>query len=392
MLRSAGRHSRVSLLVVGLVLSGPPSPAAAVQQESLDSAGLDSLIAERMEERHIPGLAVAAVDSGRVVWIGTYGWADVENRQAVTDSTPFMIASVSKTLTATILMSLHADGLFELDDDINEVLPFPVRNPNHPAAPITYRHLLRHRSSLADSREFYEPHWGEANGDPTTTLAGYLADYLSPIGADYDASENFLDDPPDFRFRYCNTCYALLGYLAEVISGKPFEQLSAEVLFTPLELSETAWFLRDLEGPEPSMPYRFAADSGFVAYGQNGYPDWPAGQLRTSIRDIARFLAVYSNGGTFNGEEVIDLSTIQTLSPRSANIGFHTWFQRGLSNGQIVWDHGGGDLGVVTEMAFHRGSRRGVVVLTNGEAAIGDILEAVFLAIDNLKESDASNE
>jgi len=259
-----------------------------------------------MGELHIPGLVAAAVDSGRVVWVRAYGLANVGSSEPATDTTPFMIASVSKTITASVIMSLHADGRFKLDDDVNEYLPFPVRNPNHPASPITFRHLLRHRSSIADNGDFYAPFWGEATGDPTTTLGSYLRDYLTPTGASYDREKNFLETAPDERESYCNTCYALIGFLAAEISGLPFERLSDEVLFTPLEMTRTAWFLRDFAGTGLAMPYRFVADSGYVAYGQNGYPDWPAGQLRTTITDFARFLSVYADGGDFNGQTVID--------------------------------------------------------------------------------------
>jgi CubicO group peptidase (beta-lactamase class C family) len=372
------RSTAVVLAVVAAFCTSPPVEVAGQQ------TALDSLITAYMADQHIAGLAAAAVDSGRVVWIGTYGMANVEEQIPVTEHAPFMIASVSKTVTATVLMSLHADGRFALDDDINDYLPFSVRNPNHPTVPITFRQLMRHRSSLADNGVFYRPHWSQANGDPTTRLGEYLQAYLSPDGEDYDAARNFRDDPPDAVFRYCNTCYALLGYLAERISGMPFEQLSAEALFEPLEMTDTAWFLRDLEGRDLVMPYRHAADSGFVAYGQNGYPDWPAGQLRTSIHDLSRFLAVHLSNGVYEGETVIDPSTIEALTPRNAHVGFHTWFQSAIG-GDVVYSHGGGDIGVVTDIVARRASGRGVIVLTNGESRISPIVEAVYLAIDELR-------
>lgn len=360
---------------------------ACAPPERAQDGGLDALITAKMDELHVPGLVAAAVDSGRVVWVGAYGFANVANNEPATDTTPFMIASVSKTITASVLLSLHAQGRFGLDDDINDYLPFSVRNPNHPTSPITFRHLLRHRSSLADNGEFYAPFWGEASGDPTTSLGSYLRDYLTPAGASYDPDENFLDAAPDERQSYCNTCYALLGLLAEEISGTAFERLSEEVLFAPLQMTRTGWFLRDFGGIEPAMPYRYGFFSGYVAYGQNGYPDWPAGQLRTSITDLARFLAVYADGGTFNGQPVIHPSTIETLTPLNPEVGYHTWSLWKLRDGQTVYTHGGGDIGVRTIIAFGPAGGRGVIVLTNGEAPVRDIAEEIYFAIDSLKDS-----
>ena len=242
-----------------------------------DSAALDALITNHMEIHHIPGLAAAAVYSGEVVWIGTYGFGNIENQLPVEENTLFHIASVSKPITATILLSLNDQNSYELDDDINTYLPFDVRNPNHPEIPITIRQLLRHRSSITDNLSYLRPFWQNADGDPTVSLSDYLKEYLSLDGAHYSASGNFLYDPPNVSKAYCNTCYALIGYLAESMSGEPFELLSKRILFDPLEMNDTAWFLRDLEGKDIAMPYHYDSVDGYLPYGHNGYPDWPAG-------------------------------------------------------------------------------------------------------------------
>ena len=119
--------------------------------------GVDSVIARRMATAHIPGLVAALIDSGRVIWQGAYGFSNVAKRTRATASTPFQIASVSKTITATVLMMLKAEGRFRLDDDINAYLPFAVRNPRHPTVPITFRELLIHRASIDDNMKFYAP-------------------------------------------------------------------------------------------------------------------------------------------------------------------------------------------------------------------------------------------
>ena len=345
---------------------------------------LDSLILAAMDRYHLPGLAAAAVDSGRVVWIGTYGFANADSQIRVTAETPFHIASVSKPFTATVLLSLYVAAPFDLDRDINSFLSFPVRNPNHSNIPVTVRQLLRHRSSIADNGEYYEPFWSEADGDPTTPLGDYLRDYLSPGGASYDSARNFLSTMPGTSRRYCNTCYALLGYLAEVIANTPFERLSEEVLFDPLGMTRTAWFLRGLDGPAPAMPYRFAQDTGFIAYGHNGYPDWPAGQLRSSIHDLGRFLGVYASGGKLDGRTVIDPRVVDLMAPADAELGFHTWSQLALRNRQILYVHQGGDIGVSSVMGFRRQGARGVVVVANSVGPLLPIFEDVFLAIDTL--------
>ena len=339
--------------------------------------GVDSVVTRRMSVGHIPGLVAALVDSGRVIWQGAYGLSNVAARTPATDSTPFQIASVSKTITATVLMMLHAERRFRLDDDINKYLPFPVRNPRYPAVPITFRELLIHRASIDDNMKFYRPLWGASNGDNTTPLGTYLRDYFTPEGRDYDAA-NFLAVAPGDTTEYCNTCYALIGYLAEVISGVPFAHLSDSLLFKPLGMRETHWFVKDFTAGTPATPYRYAKDTGWVAYGQNGYPDWPAGTLRTSLRDLSRFLTTYVNGGAMNGRQVIPSSVINEMAPTDLHAGFLTWWPVGVRTGAVLYAHNGGDNGVRTTMAFTRQDRRGVIVLTNGEASVDQLAGELY--------------
>jgi CubicO group peptidase (beta-lactamase class C family) len=120
---------------------------------ALDTTELDSFIVEIMESEHIPGLAACAIKDGEIIWTGAYGYAYVENETKVADTTLFTLASVSKTITATALMQLWENGWFDLDEDINNFLPFEVTNPNCPDTAITFRMLLTHTSSIAGNSE-----------------------------------------------------------------------------------------------------------------------------------------------------------------------------------------------------------------------------------------------
>ena len=83
-----------------------------------------------IESGEIPGLSVAVIKDEHIVWNKSFGIANVEQDMPVSDSTMFMLASVSKTVTATALMQLWEQDLIDLDEDINEYLPFNVRHPD----------------------------------------------------------------------------------------------------------------------------------------------------------------------------------------------------------------------------------------------------------------------
>src|SRR4029077_3171049 len=91
------------------------------------------------------------VADGRIAWSRGYGWAHISERRRGTPDTDFMLASISKTWRATAAMQAVEDGILGLDADVNDVLPFDVRNPHHLGAIVTLRQLLTHTSSLRDN-------------------------------------------------------------------------------------------------------------------------------------------------------------------------------------------------------------------------------------------------
>ena len=124
---------------------------------------LDAFILEQLERDRAPGFSAAVVAGSSLVWSAGYGLADVHRETVMTPDTIQNIGSISKTITATAVMQLFETGQFGLDDDVSEYLPFQVRNPRYPDAPITFRQLLAHRSSIKDGPAYGESY---ACGDP----------------------------------------------------------------------------------------------------------------------------------------------------------------------------------------------------------------------------------
>ncbi|MCP4360945.1 MAG: beta-lactamase family protein [Chloroflexi bacterium] len=91
-------------------------------------AELDAMFTELVAEENIPGMAVAIVAQGEVVWSEGYGFANIQTQQPVTPDTPFLIASVSKLFTGVGVMKAWEQGHLSLDANINDYLSFPVDN------------------------------------------------------------------------------------------------------------------------------------------------------------------------------------------------------------------------------------------------------------------------
>jgi len=342
------------------IADSPPQTAPAY-------VSLDSFIVATMAQTHIAGLSACIVRDGAIAWSGAFGYSYVDGGIPVTDSTLFMLASVSKTVTGLALMQLWENGNFELDDNINDYLPFPIVNPNYPSAPITFRQLLTHTSSLNDNWDVMFSTY--VYGDTPIPLDQYLADYFVPGGTYYDPVANFNSWAPGTVHEYCNHGFVLIGYLVQVISGVPFAQYCQDSIFAPLQMNNSSWFLAGLDTMNVAMPYHW--NGSYQALGQFGYADYPAGTLRSSAPQLARFLLAHLQHGTLDSVAVADSATIDTITTLQyptivADQGL-TWFRSNFG-GQWVWEHGGGDQGVCTRVGFCPAKQTAIVVLTNSEA------------------------
>ena len=137
---------RKPFLLVVILLS------ACLNAEPLKAqSSLDITIADEMNTENLPSVSAVIVKNGEIVWMKSYGYANVATSELATPQTPYMLASVSKTFTATAVMQCVENGLIDLDADIDTYLPFSTRNPGHLATPITTRMLLTHTSSVQDA-------------------------------------------------------------------------------------------------------------------------------------------------------------------------------------------------------------------------------------------------
>jgi CubicO group peptidase (beta-lactamase class C family) len=175
----------------------------------------DTWIRGQMATRKIPGMAVAVVQDGRVLFERAYGKASVELNVPVTTGTRFAIASTTKAISSTAVMLLVSEGRVKLDQPVGEILP------DLPPAwqPITVRRMLSHSSGLPDIID--SPNTGNPiarTRDSALQLAG-----AKPV--DFAAGT---------RWAYNQTNYVLLGMVIAKVTGMPFERFILEKVVAPL--------------------------------------------------------------------------------------------------------------------------------------------------------------
>jgi len=326
---------------------------------------IDLLIKKEMKSDNVAALAVAVIDSGRVVHLSANGFRDLERNMKASVNTPFQIASVSKTVTGMAVFKLVESEKIDLNSDINQYLPFEVKNPYYPNDHITVRDLLNHRSGIRDDYEIYGPLWSEPKGDPKLELDVFLRDYLHIDGKLYK-EEHFESDSSYKSFTYSNTGVALLGLIVETVSGMTYEEFCKINIFKPMGMVNSSWFLRNLDSTLVAKTYVKQDSTGLIFKGHNGYPDYPGGQLRTSIADYSNLIVAYLNSE--NNKFFLDKKTTSqiTPSPQISQEGYYTWFLTAI-NSHIYYTHGGGDTGVRTIVLMDVNRKNAIIIFANTE-------------------------
>jgi CubicO group peptidase (beta-lactamase class C family) len=337
----------------------------------MPTADLDLWISQTMQAYHISAVGAAIAKDDDVIWSQGYGMANHAALRPPTANTVFMLASISKTITCLALMQLWENGNFGLNEDINPDLPFGVVNPNYPTTPITFRQLLTHTASLDDNWAVMFSTY--CQGDSHWALGDYTYAYFVPGGFYYSATANFETSAPGARWEYCNHNFVLAGYLVEAISGLPFAEYCRDSIFEPLGMDETSWFVADLDTTNMAMPYHFDG-LNYQELGHFSYADYPAGALRTSAPQLARFYLAMAQQGQYQGARVLDGATVDEITtiqfPHLYSAQGLAWFRNYVA-GRAVWRHGGGDQGVSTIASFDPAADVAVVVLTSGESPAG---------------------
>lgn len=158
-------------------------------------------------ERQVPSVAIAVAKNGKFLWEQGFGWADRERRIPATANTMYSLASTSKPVTTTALMTLVRAGAVDLHHPINEYLGnAQVRAAIGDAAAATVRRVANHSSGLAEHYQFFYANEPWRTPTPEETIARY----------------GVLMTVPGEQYQYSNLGYGILNYMISLRSGEPF--------------------------------------------------------------------------------------------------------------------------------------------------------------------------
>lgn len=339
--RTPEAHATARLLLALLVV-------VACAQAAAHADRVDELVAARMRQRHVPGLALAVVRDGRVVKARGYGLANVELNVPVTTETVFEIGSITKQFTASAVMLLVEDGKINLDDKISRHLS------GLPGAwdDITVRHLLTHTSGVRNY----------------TGLAGFeLSRRLKRDEFVKLVAAHPLAFRPGEQWSYGNTAYNLLGHIVESASGQTYWEFVNSRLFRPAGMASTRD--RDPRNVIPKRADGYEWEGGRLVGRDHDLTDvFSAGAITSTVLDLARWDAALYTERPLKSSLREQMWTPVRLSGGHAypyGFGWSTLTWRGR---RLVF-HGGQTAGFAASIQRFLDDRLTVVVLSN----LGDI-------------------
>ena len=356
------------MLVTAIACVANAAPASAespvpVTRANVDAAiaALDADAADVLHRSGVPGMAIAVVRDGGVVYLKGFGVRKYGTNLRVDPDTVFLLASVSKSLASTVVAGAVGDGKVKWSDPVaSHLAGFTLRDP-WVGSHVTIGDMFAHRSGLPD-------HAGDALEDIGYSRAEIIERLrLEPLGP--------------FRDNYEYTNFGLTAGAQAVADaeGTTWEDLSARLLYAPLGMTHTSSRWSDYNAAPDKATIHVRTSTGWKTSDRDADAQSPAGGASSTVRDLARWMILELQVGKFGGKQLIDRDALlatqqpQVISSRPKEPGVPAGFYGFGMNvgydttGRLRLSHSGAfALGTGTAFELLPSKHLGIVVLTNG--------------------------
>ena len=348
------------------------APAAVVGQTAVWSDALGAFAAQLtadVEADAVGGIAAGVIVDGDLVWASAFGWADRDRRIPMGTASISRTGSISKSVTAFLMMRLVDQGIIALDDPVERYLPevagFTEFRPGAPQ--VTFRHLASHTAGL-----IREPRLEGAASGP---IARWEDKILASI------PRTAFDSIPGARYQYSNIGFGTLGLALSRAAGRPFMEMVLDEIFDPLGMTGSTFVVGEELSPRLATGYENRRDGTIDAdlpareHAGRGYKV-PNGGVYSTVADLGRFMGAMSGvRGLRVLSEESRLEALRIQTPESPTSGYGLGFAiRVDEDGNKTASHGGSVAGYTAHMAFDPDASIGVVLLRNygrGETNLG---------------------
>ena len=357
-----GRAFKLQLLVAAIGVLGQSVLVSA------QSPGWDEALTEFSRQLRtdvaaddVGGIVAGVMVEGDLVWAQAFGWADRDARTPMSTASISRTGSISKSVTAVLMLRLVEEGVIGLDEPVERYLPAfaSVQDRRVDAQPVTFRHLASHTAGL-----IREPQWPDAVVGPIELWDKRIVESLLLTA---------YDSVPGARYQYSNIGFGALGLALAKAAGRPFMEMVRTEILEPLGMTGSEFVVAGEKLEERLAAGYVVGQDGSIDGGQpahehagRGYKV-PNGGVYSTVADLGRFMGAMSGvpGLQILSEESRrEALSIQT--PENPNRGYGLGFSVQLDEqGRKIASHGGSVAGYNAHMAFDPEVRIGVVLLRN---------------------------
>lgn len=275
--------------------------------DSENKDALQSFFDNAIQNGDIAGGALLVIHKDEVIFKEAFGVYDLETGEPFALDEVCAIASVSKSISSTLMVMLEERGFFSMDDPVEKWIPsfkkIRIREGSKSEHSPLVRQTLSHRSGLPGNADLDER-------DPL--VQGSLAEVVEAL------AEYGLLAEPGTRYAYSEAGYKTAGRVAEVATGQTFEDLLKKNLLDPLGMKHTTFHpvIEDIEkwprayergeaGLSPLSPE-------FIDNFLNSGID-PGGSLFSTLDDMGRFLLFHLNRGKVDGQQLVSAKALDQM-------------------------------------------------------------------------------
>jgi len=339
--------------------SSRSAPSAILSSGQL--ASVSAHVQELVDADQIVGAVVYLESGDGVLLHEAYGWADRENGREMKPDTIFRARSMTKPMVGTVVLMLMEQGLLELDDPVARYLPAFAGDAKKE---ITIRQLLSHTSGLTGA--IYET----IAGTEFTSLR-QAVDHLGMHGG--------LSFAPGTGYEYSDVGSSTLGALVAELAGAPCEDVIAERILQPLEMSDSFCLLVPEDDPRRgriASTYQ-GAPGAWIRYWDASQPQVvpffrASGGLYTTAGDYARFVRAIQNQGSMDEVRLLQLESVQlALTPHASRLPVGAGPGDPEEHYGLHWSLYTGFYGPVSSGTFGHGGSDGTIALDD---PVGDLV------------------
>jgi serine-type D-Ala-D-Ala carboxypeptidase len=258
-----------------------------------DGKVLDQFLREMVRKELTPCVTMSVMKDGEIIYSLAEGYASLDKTGAVkvSEDTMFNIGSVTKPVTASLLVKLAEQGVLTLDDPVKRYIPgYKFDN-------VTLFHLMTHTAGYDEAVNA---------GIEWPKSAAERQDYLNKIYA-IDA----LKYPPDSIEAYTTQGYSILMDIIERVTGQTLEAFARAELFDPLEMAHTSYDVYHLKDGEYVLPWKKINPNLFV-YLQNTPPTGDTG-LYSTAKDLLKFASLFLNDGIYMDRRIFSGPAVRMM-------------------------------------------------------------------------------